>query len=115
MRFSLLLESSLLAYSGFYPVVEGTLTFELVVNDGEASSVPASAQVQILPADGPPTAPNRQADSGGGGGGGCSVGLGGGSQHEVNATDIGYLLTLFLPAIGALMYQKKRYRQGRRG
>ncbi len=111
-----MLEDADQAMAGFYAVAEGTLTFELVVNDGDASSVPASVQVQVLPgepsrAKPPAASPERQSDSGGG----CSVGLGGGSQHEVNATDIGYLLTLFLPAIGALMYQKKRYRRGRRG
>ena len=114
-----MLEDADQAMAGFYAVAEGTVTFELVVDDGRASSVPASIGVQVLPgnpsgAKAPAGSSERQADSGGGGGG-CSVGLGGSPQHEVNATDIGYLLTLFLPAIGALMYQKRKYRRGRRG
>jgi hypothetical protein len=101
---------------GFYAVAEGTLTFELVVSDGEAESPPASVQVEVLPGEpdqARPPASSAQAQSDGGGGG-CSVGLGGNPQHETNATDVGYLVTLFLPAIGALLYQRRRLRTRKR-
>jgi hypothetical protein len=108
-----MLEDGDQAAAGFYAVAEGTLTFELVVNDGEADSVPASVQIEVLPGDDPPqvdppTTPTKEKSDGGGG---CSVGLGGASQREAGASDIGYVLTLFLPAIGALLYQKRRFRR----
>ncbi len=112
-----MLENGDQAVAGFYAVAEGTLTFQLVVHDGDALSTPASVQVEVLPGapDGgqPPGGP-RQAQSDDGGGGGCSVGLGGSPQHETDATDIGYLVTLFLPAIGAMLYQRRRLRMRKR-
>jgi hypothetical protein len=98
------------AVAGFYAVAEGTLTFQLVVHDGDAESTPASVQVEVLP--GKPAKVRRPTaqTSDDGGGGGCSVGLGGRTQHEPDATDIGYLVTLFLPAIGAMLYQRRRLR-----
>ena len=112
-----MLEDGDRAMAGFYSVAEGTLTFQLVVHDGDALSTPASVQVEVLPGapDGgqPPGGP-RQAQSDDGGGGGCSVGLGGSPQHETDATDIGYLVTLFLPAIGAMLYQRRRLRMRKR-
>jgi hypothetical protein len=121
-----MLEEGDQAMAGFYAVAEGTLTFELVVNDGEASSTPASIQVEVLPgedppqvdppddppADDPPVSP-RQAQSDDGGGG-CSVVQGGSSRQGTDASGIGYVLTLFLPAIGAVLYQKRRFRQRKR-
>ncbi len=114
-----MLEDGDQAVAGFYAVAEGTLTFQLVVNDGEAASVPATVQVEVLPGDpeqtdppDDPVTPSRT-KSDDGGGGGCSVGLGGSSQHDAGAADIGYVLTLFLPAIGALLYQKRRFRRRR--
>ncbi len=110
-----MLEDGDMPVAGFYAVAEGTLTFELVVHDGEASSTPASVQVQVLPGEEPPAVdppdPPVQAQSDDGGGGGCSVSMGGSSRQDVNATDMGYLLTLFLPVIGALLYQKRRFRR----
>lgn len=100
------------AVAGFYALAEGVVAFELVVSDGEAESTPASVQVQVLPGEPDQARPpqgSAQAQSDGGGGG-CSVGLGGSPQHKTNATDIGYLVTLFLPAIGALAYQRRRLR-----
>ncbi len=111
-----MLEDGDQAMAGFYAVAEGTLTFELVVHDGTAASAPASVQVEVLPGEPEqvrPPAPPRQVQSDDGGGG-CSVGLGGSPQHEADATDIGYLLTLFLPAIGAMLYQKRRFRRRKR-
>jgi hypothetical protein len=106
--------------AGCFAVAEGTLTFQLVVHDGEAASSPATVQVQVLPGDDPPAvdppavdppSPPAQAQSDDGGGGGCSVSMGGNSRQNVNATDMGYLVTLFLPVIGALLYQKRRFRR----
>ena len=100
------------AMAGFYAVAEGTLTFQLVVHDGDAESPPASVQVEVLPGEPVkvrPPAGQRQGQSDDGGGG-CSVGMGGSAQHETDATDIGYLVTLFLPAIGAMLYQRRRLR-----
>jgi hypothetical protein len=109
-----MLEDGDLPVAGFYAVAEGTLTFTLVVHDGDAASTPASVQVQVLPGDDPPTvdppAPPRQVQSESGGGG-CSVSMGGSARQDVNATDMGYLLTLFLPVLGALLYQKRRFRR----
>jgi hypothetical protein len=99
------------AVAGFYPVAEGTLAFELVVHDGEVASAPAAIQVQVLPGDPPQVAPPPVRYTVVEEGGGCSVGLAGGSQHKADATDIGYVLTLFLPAIGAAMYQKRKLRR----
>ena len=95
--------------AGFYALTEGTLGFELVVDDGEDESAAASIEMQVI--DGPldPTQPRRQAASDDGGG--CSVGLGGSAGHEIRGTDIGYVLTLFLPALGALWYQRRRCRK----
>jgi len=107
-----MLEDEDRAVAGFYAVAEGTVAFELVLHDGEAASTPASVQVEVLPGEpnqARPPASSTQAQSDGGGGG-CSVGLGGGLQNETDATDIGYLVTLFLPAIGAMLYQKRRLR-----
>ena len=108
-----MLEDGDRAMAGFYAVAEGTLAFELVVHDGDAASTPASVQVEVLPGEPdqvqPPAAP-RQVQSDDGGGGGCSVGLGGSAQHETDATDMGYLVTLFLPAIGTMLYQRRRLR-----
>jgi len=99
------------AVAGFYAVVEGALTFQIVVHDGDAASTPASVQVEVYPGKPvkvqPPAGPRQAQDDGGGG---CSVGLGGSAQHQTDATDIGYLLTLFLPAIGAMLYQRRRLR-----
>jgi hypothetical protein len=107
-----MLEDADQAMAGFYSVTEGTLTFRLVVHDGDAASTAASVQVEVLPGEPerarPPTS-STQAQSDGGGGG-CSVGLGGSAQHDTDATDIGYLVTLFLPAIGAMLYQRRRLR-----
>jgi hypothetical protein len=101
------------AYAGFYAVTEGTLVFELVVHDGEVASAPATVEVQVLAGDlpqvQPPATPRPQVQSGSGGG--CSVSMRGKAQRNVDATDIGYLLTLFLPAIGAAWYQKRRFRR----
>ncbi len=106
-----MLEDGDQAVAGFYAVAEGTLTFQLVVHDGDAASTPASVQVEVLPGEPvqarPPAVSEVQSDDGGGG---CSVGLGGSAQHETDATDIGYLVTLFLPAIGAMLYQRRRLR-----
>ena len=106
-----MLEDGDQAMAGFYAVAEGTLTFQLVVHDGDAESPPASVQVEVLPGEPvtvrPPAGPRQAQDDGGGG---CSVGLGGSAQHETDATDIGYLVTLFLPAIGAMLYQRRRLR-----
>lgn len=112
-----MLENGDQALAGFYAVAEGTLTFRLVVHDGEAASVPASVQVEVLPGEPdqvqpqPPEPPpvRTQSDDGGGG---CSVGLAASPQGGVSATGIGYVLTLFLPAIGALLYQRRRFRRG---
>jgi hypothetical protein len=98
--------------TGFYAVTEGTVTFQLLVHDRELMSLSATVEVQILAGDPPrvepPGLPPRvQADRGGG----CSVSMRGGPQHKVDTTDIGYLLTLFVPAIGAVWYQKRRYRR----
>jgi hypothetical protein len=111
-----MLEDTDRAVAGFYAVAEGTMAFELVVSDGQAESTPDSVRVQVLPGDPDQARPPQgsvqsQSD---GGGAGCSVGLGGSSQHETNASDIGYLVTLFLPAIGALMYQRRRLRTRKR-
>jgi len=104
-----MLEDGDQAMAGFYAVAEGSLTFQLVVHDGDAASTPASVQVEVLP--GKPVKVRRPAaQSSDDGGGGCSVGLGGSPQHETDATDIGYLVTLFLPAIGAMLYQRRRLR-----
>lgn len=110
-----LLENRDQSLAGFYAVTEGTLAFSLVVHDGEASSFTASLEVQILPASPDqvqPPPPRYQSNSDDGGG--CSVALHAQPDHEVEATDIGYVLTLFLPAIGAAWYQKRKYRNRRR-
>jgi hypothetical protein len=104
-----MLEDGDQAMAGFYTVAEGSLEFELVVHDGDAVSTPASVQVEVLPGK-PVTVWRPPAPSLDGGGGGCSVGLGGSPRHETDATDIGYLVTLFLPAIGAMLYQRRRLR-----
>lgn len=107
-----MLEDGDQAMAGFYAVVEGTLTFQLVVDDGDAASRPASVQVKVLagkPNRVRPPAVSGQVQSEDGGGG-CSVGLGGSARHKTDATDIGYLVTLFLPAIGAMLYQRRRLR-----
>jgi hypothetical protein len=107
-----MLENGEEAVAGFYAVAEATLAFELVVHDGEAASDPASVQVQVLTGDPdgvePPVPHGSASDDSGGG---CSVGLGGSPQHEADATDIGYVLTLLLPAFGAAWYQKRRVRR----
>ncbi len=108
-----MLENADQAAAGFYAVAEGTLTFTLVVHDGDAASVPATVQVIVLPGEPdqgePPTPPVRvQSDDGGGG---CSVAIQGGSGRGLDATAIGYVITLFLPAIGAVLYQKRRLRR----
>jgi hypothetical protein len=99
--------------TGFYAVTEGTPHFQLVVNDGELSSAPAGVEITVLFQDTlePPsrTQPQEKSDSQG-----CSVGRRGSAQHEVDATDVGYVLTLFLPAIGAAWHQKRRLRRLRR-
>jgi hypothetical protein len=101
------------AVAGFYAVTQSTLVFALVVHDGESASFPAPVEVQVLegPPDqvDPPSPRRRQADSDDGGG--CSVALRGVPDQNVDASDIGYVLTLFLPAIGAAWYQKRRYRK----
>jgi hypothetical protein len=111
-----MLEDGDRARAGFYAVAEGTVAFELVVHDGEAASTPASVQVEVFPGEPeqarPPTSSTQSQQDGGGGG--CSVGLGGSPQHETDATDIGYLVTLFLPAIGAMLYQRRRLRMRKR-
>jgi hypothetical protein len=112
-----MLEDGDQALAGFYAVAEGTLTFQLVVHDGDAYSVPASVQIEVLPGDDPPQVdppqpPARKKSDDGGGG--CSVALDASSRHETDATDIGYALTLFLPAMGALLYQKRRFRRRKR-
>jgi hypothetical protein len=106
-----MLEDGDQAIAGFYAVTESTLTFQLVVHDGEASSMPASVEVQVFvsPPSGGPRPPRSQADSDDGGG--CSVGLRASEHQKVDATDIGYLITLFLPAMGAAWYQKRRFRR----
>jgi hypothetical protein len=99
-------------FAGFYAVTEDTLVFELVVHDGEVASAPATVEVQILAGDAPgvqPPAPRPRVQSDGGGG--CSVSMRGSPQQKVDTTDVGYLLTLFLPAIGAAWYQKRRCRR----
>jgi hypothetical protein len=109
-----MLEDGDQAIAGFYAVAEeGTLTFQLVVHDGDAASTPVSIQVEVLPGK-PVTGWRPTAQGPDDGGGGCSVGLGGSPQHETDATDIGYLLTLFLPAIGAILYQRRRVLTGKR-
>lgn len=108
-----MLENADQASAGFYAVAEGTLTFALVVHDGEAASVPATVQVIVLPGEpdqGEPPRPPVQVQSDDGGGG-CSVALEGRPRGETDATGIGYVLTLFLPAIGAVLYQKRRLRR----
>jgi hypothetical protein len=112
-----MLEDGDQAVAGFYAVVEGALTFQLEVHDGDALSRPASVQVEVFtgaPDGGQPPEGPRQGQSDDGGGGGCSVGLGGSPQRETDATDIGYLVTLFLPAIGAMLYQRRRLRMRKR-
>jgi hypothetical protein len=91
--------------AGFYAVNEGTLAFELVVHDGESQSIPASVDVQVL------AALDRTLHPSDAGGGGCSVGLRTAERSEVGPTDIGYVVTLFLPALAATWYQKRRYRR----
>ena len=111
-----MLEDADRATAGFYAIGEGTLTFELVVSDGNAESTPESVQVQVLPGEPDQARPpqgSSQAQSDGGGGG-CSIGMGARARHATNTTDIGYLATLFLPAIGALAYQRRRLRKGKR-
>ena len=44
-------------------------------------------------------------------GGGCSVGLRTAERSEVGATDIGYVVTLFMPALAAAWHQKRRCRR----
>ena len=107
----MMLEDGNQAVAGFYAVAEGLLTFELVVHDGEVASTPAAVEVEVLPGDPPKVEPPWSRSSDGDDGGGCSVGLGGISQHKADATDIGYVLTLFLPAIGAALYQKRKLRR----
>ncbi len=108
-----MLEDGGQAVAGFYAVTQGTLVFALVVHDGESASFPASVEVQVVadPPDqvDPPPPPIRQADSDDGGG--CSVALRGEPDQKVDAGDISYVLTLFLPAMGAAWYQKRRYRR----
>jgi hypothetical protein len=98
--------------AGFYAVTEGTLTLQLLVHDRELLSPPATVEVEVLAGDPPgvqPPAPRQRTQSDGGGG--CSVSMGQNPEHKVDATDIGYLITLFLPAVGAAWYQKRRYRR----
>lgn len=102
-----MLEDGDQAMAGFYAVAEGALTFQIVVHDGDVASTPESVQVEVLPGSPNKALMRMQSyDSGGG----CSVGLGGSAQHQTDATDIGYLVTLFLPAIGAMLYQRRRLR-----
>jgi hypothetical protein len=70
-------------------------------------SFPAFVQVEVLPGN-----PNRAQPGAGsdGGSGSCSVALGVSPQSKPSATDIGYVLTLFLPAIGAGWYWRRRCR-----
>jgi K319L-like, PKD domain len=106
-----MLENGDEAVAGFYAVTEASLAFELVVHDGEAASDPASVQVQVLAGDPDgvqPPAPRAPASDDSGG---CSIGMGGSPQHEADATDIGYVVTLLLPAFGAVWYQKRRIRR----
>ncbi len=114
-----MLEDGDLPVAGCFAVAEGTLTFQLVVHDGEASSTPATVLVQVVPGEDPPAvdppevdppAPPVQAQSDDGGSG-CTVSMAASSRKNINASDLGYLLTLFLPAIGALLYQKRRFRR----
>jgi len=107
------LENPEAPFAGFYAVTEDTLVFELVVHDGEVASAPAAVEVQVLAGDPPrvpPPMPRPQVQSDSGGGG-CSISMRGNPQQKVDTTDIGYLLTLFLPAIGAAWFQKRRYRR----
>jgi hypothetical protein len=98
--------------TGFYAVTEGTPQFELVVNDGELSSAPGRVDVTVLPLEAvEPPSQTRLSEKSASHSQGCSVGRGGNAQHKVVATDVGYVLTLFLPAIGAGWYQKRRLRR----
>jgi hypothetical protein len=107
-----MLENGDEAVAGFYAVTEGLLEFELVVDDGQDESAPAVVEVEVLPDPNQSQPPKpRKADEDDGGG--CSVGLGGRSHHEVNATGMGYILILLMPAIGAMLYQKRRIRRRR--
>jgi hypothetical protein len=106
------LENPEASITGFSAVTEGTLTFQLLVHDRELMSVPATVEVQVLAGDPyqvepPGLRPRVQSD----GGGGCSVSMRGNPQHKVDTSDIGYLLTLFLPAIATGWYQKRRCRK----
>ena len=100
------------AVAGFYALTEGTHQFQLVVNDGELSSAPVRVEVKVLALE-KLEAPSRTAPKGDPGSGGCSVGVRESLQRKVDATDVGYVLTLFLPAIGAAWYQKRRFRKKR--
>jgi hypothetical protein len=113
------LENAFEAVAGFYAVTEGLLEFELVVDDGENAGLPAVVEVEVLPGnqnraqpgDGPGAGSGAEAGPGSGGGsGGCSVGLGGSPQTKPSAADIGYVLTLFLPAFGTGWYWRRRCR-----
>jgi hypothetical protein len=106
------LENAFEAVAGFYAVTEGLLEFELVVDDGENAGLPAVVEVEVLPGD--PTRVQSGAESGagsGGGSGGCSVSLGGSPQTKPSAADIGYVLTLLLPAFGTAWYWKIKLRR----
>jgi K319L-like, PKD domain/Fibronectin type III domain/Bacterial TSP3 repeat len=100
------------AIAGFYALTEGTPQFQLMVNDGQLSSAPASVEVKVLAVE-TLEATSRTEPEGNPGSEGCSVGMRGSLQHRVNATDVGYVLTLFLPAIGAAWCQKRGFRRRR--
>ena len=109
-----MLEDADQAIAGFYAVTEATLGFALVVHDGEAASTPAYIEVEVLPGDPDQLEPRvPRHSSGSGGSGGCSVGQGGSRKDKLSANDIAYVLTLFLPAIGAMLVQKRRFRRRR--
>ena len=120
------LENAYSSITGFYAVTSGTLTFQLVVDDGDLSSTAAMVKVEVesihqvrddsndivIPA----TLPALGADNdSGGSSSGCSSVLPESAQREFNGSDLLFVLTLFLPAIGAIVYQKRKVRKGRVG
>lgn len=106
------LENGDQAIAGFYALTEGTLQFQLMVNDGQLSSAPVRVEVKVLSVETVERGSRTETEANPGSEG-CSVGMGGNLGHEFNATDVGYLLTLFLPAIATAWYQKRRFRRRR--
>ena len=106
--------------AGFFAINAGTLTFQLVVDDGILASAVAVVKIEVESVYEPHDEPNDitpatlpmmvETDSGGSSSG-CSSVLSESAQRQTNCSDLVFILTLFLPAIITIIYQKRKFRK----